>query len=212
MALGEVALLHQDIAQAILKKERTLRGAEIRFLRKHCGWSQEELASRLGVTEVTVSRWERGATPIGSANQVALRYLFTAPATSPPPPVHRTTACECLYAQDPGVHIHQAGNCLTWNSRAYHSRKKTPLPQPWSRLPSMRRKASRKVCAEGRRPMPPALRSQGSSPGPSTRIQSPSQSGLRFSSTRLTRRVGPRSPGPPLREGPAGKSLFARPA
>ena len=83
-ALGEVALLHQDIAQALLKQERPLRGAEIRFLRKHCGWSQEELANRLGVTEVTVSRWETGATPIGSANQVALRYLFMAPTTFPP--------------------------------------------------------------------------------------------------------------------------------
>lgn len=84
VALGELALLHRDIAQAILKQERPLRGAEIRFLRKDCGWSQEELANRLGVTEVTVSRWETGATPIGSANQVALRYLFMAPTTFPP--------------------------------------------------------------------------------------------------------------------------------
>jgi hypothetical protein len=37
----------------------------------------------------------------------------------PPPPVHRTTACECPHAPDPGVQIHQAGNCLSRNSPAY---------------------------------------------------------------------------------------------
>jgi putative zinc finger/helix-turn-helix YgiT family protein len=84
VALGEVALLHQDIAQTILKQERPLRGAEIRFLRKYRGWSQKELAGRLGVHEVTVSKWETGATPIGTANQVVLRYVFTAPEAVPP--------------------------------------------------------------------------------------------------------------------------------
>lgn len=58
---------------------RALRGVEIRFLRKHRGWSQAELARRLRVTEVTVSRWESEAPSIGIANEQRLRLLFVNP-------------------------------------------------------------------------------------------------------------------------------------
>ena len=83
-ALRNVLAVHAAISRALLALNRPLRGAEIRFLRKHRGWSQAELANRLGVTEVTVSRWETEAAPSGAANQVVLRYLFMAPETFPP--------------------------------------------------------------------------------------------------------------------------------
>ena len=84
VALRNVLAIHDAIAGALLELKRPLRGEEIRFLRKHRGWSQAELAERLGVTEVTVSRWETDAAPTGPANQVALHYLFREPKKFPP--------------------------------------------------------------------------------------------------------------------------------
>ncbi len=44
---------------ALLELSRRLSGAEARFLRKAAlGIAQEELASRFGITRVTVARWE----------------------------------------------------------------------------------------------------------------------------------------------------------
>ena len=58
---------------------KTVRGNTIRRLRRRYGWSQVELAARLGTDAVTVSRWERGvATPRSSA-RARLRELFEAP-------------------------------------------------------------------------------------------------------------------------------------
>ena len=37
-------------------------GDRIRILRKSKDWTQEEMASRLGVTRASVSQWERGET------------------------------------------------------------------------------------------------------------------------------------------------------
>jgi putative zinc finger/helix-turn-helix YgiT family protein len=79
VVLREVAALHEDIARAILDLKRPLRGPEVRFLRKQRGWSQTELARRLSVSEVTVSRWETEATPIGPANQQRLHFLYRDP-------------------------------------------------------------------------------------------------------------------------------------
>lgn len=79
VALRDVQGIHGAIAAALLKLKRPLRGMEIRFLRKHRGWSQAELARRLSVTEVTVSRWETEAPAIGSANEQRLRLLFADP-------------------------------------------------------------------------------------------------------------------------------------
>lgn len=39
-----------------------MKGSDIRALRARHGWTQSELADRLGTDSVTVSRWERGKT------------------------------------------------------------------------------------------------------------------------------------------------------
>ena len=75
VALGELALLHRDIAQAVLKQERPLRGAEIRFLRKCLGWSGADFAKHTGTKPETVSRWENGKAVMGPQADRLLRVL-----------------------------------------------------------------------------------------------------------------------------------------
>jgi DNA-binding transcriptional regulator YiaG len=50
-----------------------MTNTEIRRLRKALGVSQAELARRLRVNPLTVSRWERGATPIPYATGELVR-------------------------------------------------------------------------------------------------------------------------------------------
>ena len=50
--------------------------AELRDLRKRCGWSQQELADALGLTSRTsVSRMESGSRPIRGAVLILARQL-----------------------------------------------------------------------------------------------------------------------------------------
>jgi transcriptional regulator with XRE-family HTH domain len=49
--------------------------AQLRRLRKHKGWSQDDLAEVLGVHPMTVSKWERGEQPMDKRTQIAIRCL-----------------------------------------------------------------------------------------------------------------------------------------
>jgi len=53
--------LHKLIGKTLIKKEDQLSGSEIRFLRKHLMLRSKDFAKELGVRDVTVSRWENGA-------------------------------------------------------------------------------------------------------------------------------------------------------
>lgn len=53
--------LHLLLAFFIVFQPRLLQADEIRYLRKHLGYSQEEFASKLGVARGTVTRWEKGS-------------------------------------------------------------------------------------------------------------------------------------------------------
>lgn len=50
--------LHDLIAENLVAVPRRLLPKEIRFLRTQMGWSQQQLADRMGVDRVTVCRWE----------------------------------------------------------------------------------------------------------------------------------------------------------
>ena len=51
-------------------------GDKIAELRRQRGWSQENLAERLGVTRQSVSKWESGACDPSTTNLIALANLY----------------------------------------------------------------------------------------------------------------------------------------
>jgi putative transcriptional regulator len=55
-----VAGLHRAIAHAVIQKASALTGDELRFLRKHLGYSGRDFAEVVGARPETVTRWERG--------------------------------------------------------------------------------------------------------------------------------------------------------
>jgi DNA-binding transcriptional regulator YiaG len=54
---------------------QTMTPKEVVKLRERLGYTQRQLAERIGATQVTVSRWETGAHPPRGANLKALRDL-----------------------------------------------------------------------------------------------------------------------------------------
>ena len=68
--------LHKLIAEILLKQENQLSGREIRFLRKHMGMKAKDFAERLGVKNVTVSRWEQGETIPPKTIDRLIRFFY----------------------------------------------------------------------------------------------------------------------------------------
>jgi putative zinc finger/helix-turn-helix YgiT family protein len=75
LVLPRVAELHRTIAHALIHKHSRLSGAEVRYLRKHLGWSGADFARHVGVDPSTVSNWENDKDPIGSASDRLLRLM-----------------------------------------------------------------------------------------------------------------------------------------
>ncbi len=69
---------------------------KLRQLREARGWTQLDLALRLGVAINTVGKWERGVLVPSEANRYRLMVLFTStpphmpsePPVGPPPEAH----------------------------------------------------------------------------------------------------------------------------
>lgn len=74
--ISNIDLLHRFIARTIVEKRFALVGPEFRFLRKQMRLKSREIASFLGVTLTTISRWETGAERIGAANDRLMRSLY----------------------------------------------------------------------------------------------------------------------------------------
>ncbi len=72
----QIHRLHQRIAKDLVAKQSPLTGEEFRFLRKAMGLSAKELARLLGVTTVTISRWENNKEKVGSQSDRLLRCLY----------------------------------------------------------------------------------------------------------------------------------------
>lgn len=73
--LPRVAELHRVIAKAIIHKPARLSGAEVKFLRKHLGWSGADFAAHMGVDPTTVSAWENERKPFGTSSDRLLRLM-----------------------------------------------------------------------------------------------------------------------------------------
>jgi len=68
--------LHRAIGQNIIFGAHLLTPKEVRFLRTHMNWKQDQLAQLLGCSVVMISRYENGATPIPHASDRLLRVNY----------------------------------------------------------------------------------------------------------------------------------------
>lgn len=69
-----VEALVSALARVVVGQDE-LRPKEVRFLRELLGMTQAQLAERLGVTRVTVARWETADGEVGYVPSLALRTL-----------------------------------------------------------------------------------------------------------------------------------------
>jgi len=74
--ISNIKEVHRTIAQRLLKKDSLLTGKEIVYLRKEMKIRAKDLAQILGVTKVTVSRWENQKEQISPACDRLIRFLY----------------------------------------------------------------------------------------------------------------------------------------
>jgi putative zinc finger/helix-turn-helix YgiT family protein len=80
VVIPKIEQLHQTIAMAVVSKKSRLMPAEVRFLRKHLGWSGADFARHMGVAPETVSRWENGREPMGGVADRLVRLMVVTQA------------------------------------------------------------------------------------------------------------------------------------
>ena len=68
--------LHQAIGLHIVLEKKAPTGQEMRFLRTEMGFSQAELGSRLGVSDQSVARWEKGQTDVPGTAVFSFKVLY----------------------------------------------------------------------------------------------------------------------------------------
>lgn len=78
--IPRIEQLHHCIALTVVSKKSRLTPAEMKFLRKHLGWSGADFARHMGVAPETVSRWENGREPMGGVADRLLRLMVVTQA------------------------------------------------------------------------------------------------------------------------------------
>ncbi|MDD5310087.1 MAG: helix-turn-helix domain-containing protein [Deltaproteobacteria bacterium] len=105
--------LHQVIAMAVVAKKSRLMPAEVKFLRKHLGWSGADFARHMGVAAETVSRWENGREPMGAVADRLLRLLI---ATKSPDRDYAIDTLAELADEAAPAHLRLAAGRKGWHS------------------------------------------------------------------------------------------------
>ncbi len=67
--------LHRLIAMKLIDKQAALTGAEVRFLRKHLGYSAQDFAGRIDITPEHLSRVENDATTLSAMAERLVRLM-----------------------------------------------------------------------------------------------------------------------------------------
>lgn len=75
VAIPALDVLMNDLANAVISKRGRLNGDEIRFLRKHLGYSSADFAKLIGSAAATISKWENDVQPIGGHADRLLRLM-----------------------------------------------------------------------------------------------------------------------------------------
>ncbi len=74
-----LASLHDALARVVAQKPGRLNGDEIRFLRKHLGWSGKDFARHFDISPQQVSYWENDKRPMGKNAEKLLRMRALLP-------------------------------------------------------------------------------------------------------------------------------------
>ena len=75
-SFGNIDKLHALIAKILIQKRDTLTGKEVRFLRKHLGYSGTVFSKLIGYEVEHLSRLENGKTPIQETFDRLVRFLI----------------------------------------------------------------------------------------------------------------------------------------
>ena len=75
LVIQDLAGLHGAIARAVSSSPQQLDAKTFRFLRKHLDMAQRQIADMLGVSEESVSLWERARQPVPKYADLILRTM-----------------------------------------------------------------------------------------------------------------------------------------
>lgn len=107
LEIPAVTQLHDLLAQMVIRKPAALTAAEIRFLRRRIGIQSKEFAQRIGLTPVTLSRFETGSRKPTRRLELLIRLSAAAMLASrenAPFPSDLAPLVERLEAWDIGAH------------------------------------------------------------------------------------------------------------
>jgi DNA-binding transcriptional regulator YiaG len=71
-----ISALQRVVFEEVIRTPYPLSGKEIKFMRKFLGMSTTELGKKLGLSHVTIIKWEKKESQIGPSQETYLRLFF----------------------------------------------------------------------------------------------------------------------------------------